>query len=81
MIMTEAVRPTSQLIEDYITIEEAMQRSGYTGQYLRRMAREGKLRALKWGSMWMIHLASLQEYMQRAGSMGDGRYGPRRVDA
>ncbi len=80
MLMAEAVKPNSHPIEDYITIEEAIRSTGYTDQYLRRMAKEGRILALKWGHLWMIHRASLQEYVQRAESTQDRRFGPR-VDA
>jgi hypothetical protein len=44
------------------------------------MAREGKIRALKFGTFWMIHLGSLQEYLAQAENTADKRYGPREVD-
>jgi excisionase family DNA binding protein len=81
MLMTEALKTGGQLIEDYITIEQAVEQTGYTGQYLRRMAREGKIRAVKFGAFWMIHLGSLQEYLAQAENTADKRYGPREVDA
>ncbi len=77
MLMAEAVKTTNHPIEDYITIEEAIRSTGYTDQYLRRMAKEGRILALKWGHLWMLHRASLQEYLQRAENTGDRRFGPR----
>jgi excisionase family DNA binding protein len=77
MLMTEAVKPTGRPIEDHITTEEAIRSTGYTDQYLRRMAKEGKILALKWGHMWMLHRASLKEYARRAESTQDKRFGPR----
>ena len=82
MLMTDTLKRDRQAIEDFITIDEAVRHSGYTGQYLRRMARQGRIRALKWGHMWMIDLQSLQAYIDRAESLGaeDKRFGPREVE-
>jgi excisionase family DNA binding protein len=77
MLMTDTEHLSSQSIEDFITIEEAIQVSGYTGQYLRRMARNGRIRALKRGPFWLVELASLQAYLKAAQSTGDRRFGPR----
>ena len=77
MLMAKAVKPNSHPIEDYITIDEAIRWTGYAGQYLRRMAREGRILALKWGHLWMVHRTSLQEYVQQAENTEDKRFGPR----
>ena len=79
MLMTEIRQPGSQSIEDFITIEEAIQMSGYTGQYLRRMARSGRIHALKRGPFWLVELASLQAYLKAAQRTADKRYGPREL--
>jgi excisionase family DNA binding protein len=79
MLMTDTRHLNSQSIEDFITIEEAIQASGYTGQYLRRMARNGRIRALKCGPFWLVELASLQAYLKAAQSTGDKRFGPREL--
>jgi excisionase family DNA binding protein len=79
MLMTDTRHLSSQSIEDFITIEEAIQVSGYTGQYLRRMARSGRIRALKRGPFWLVELASLQAYLKAAQSTRDKRFGPREL--
>ena len=43
MLMSRTQQPGSQSVQDFITVEEAIRLSGYTAQYLRRMARQGKL--------------------------------------
>ncbi len=80
MLMTDFSQTDSQSLADFLTIEEATEHSGYTGQYLRRMARKGRIRALKRGHFWLIELKSLQAYMQRAEKAQDGRFGPRELD-
>jgi excisionase family DNA binding protein len=79
MLLTEARHRSSQSIEDFITVEEAVAQTGYTGQYLRRMARAGRIRALKRGPFWLIELASLQAYLAAARDTADGRFGPREL--
>jgi excisionase family DNA binding protein len=64
-------------LEDYLTIEEAVDLSGYTDQYVRRMARDGKVEALKRGHFWLIERASLVAYMKNARRTEDKRFGPR----
>ncbi len=63
-----------------MTIEEAMQRTGYTEQYLRRMARKGKVRAVKRGHFWLIERDSLQAYLEAAQRSDDKRFGLREVE-
>jgi excisionase family DNA binding protein len=80
MLMTRSNRTVKRLIEDFMTIEEAMQRTGYKEQYLRRMARRGKVRAVKRGHFWLIERASLQAYLEAAQRSDDKRFGPREVE-
>jgi excisionase family DNA binding protein len=81
MLMSRTQQPGSQSVQDFITVEEAIRLSGYTAQYLRRMARQGRIQAMKFGHFWMVNLESLQSYMERIQSLGvdDKRYGPRDV--
>lgn len=64
-------------IEDFMTIEEATDFSGYTEQYLRRMSRAGKIEAIKRGHFWLVNRQSLEAYMARAAGVEDKRFGPR----
>jgi excisionase family DNA binding protein len=83
MLMSRTQQPGSQSIQDFITVEEAIRLSGYTAQYLRRMARQGRIQAMKFGHFWMVNLKSLQGYIERTQSLGieDKRYGPRESEA
>ena len=68
-------------IEDFMTIEEATDFSGYTEQYLRRMSRAGKIEAIKRGHFWLVNRHSLEAYMSKAEDADDRRYGPRATHA
>ena len=54
--------------------------SGYTGQYLRRLAKKGMIRAVKKGHFWLLDQQSLNEYMEAAIENRDKRFGPREED-
>ena len=66
-----------QLMEHFLTIDEAVERSGYTAQYLRRLARRGKLPAFKVGHVWVVDADSLDRYRAQADTTKDQRFGPR----
>jgi excisionase family DNA binding protein len=46
--------------DDWITTAEAVTLSGYHVDHLRELAREGKIKAQKWGREWQISRASLR---------------------
>jgi len=79
MLMSKTELNRSNAIEDFISIAKAVRYSGYSEQYLRRMARGGEIRAVKFGFFWMIERASLEAYLERARSKNteDKRFGPR----
>jgi len=68
---------SARSIEDFMTIEEATDFSGYTEQYLRRMSRAGKIEAIKRGHFWLVSRHSLEAYMATAAQAEDRRFGPR----
>ena len=80
MLMTQADQSDNQSLQDLLTIEEAMAFSGYTGQYLRKMAGKGMIRAMKKGHFWLIDQESLRNYMEAAIENEDRRFGPREED-
>ena len=79
MLMTETHTRKNKPVDDFISIARAVRRSGYSEQYLRRLARRGDIRAIKFGHFWMIDAKSLQAYLDHALGLnaGDRRYGPR----
>ncbi len=83
MLMTDMhdeERGPKHAIEDYMTLRQAIRFSGYNDQYLRRMAKEGRIHALKFGQFWMISRRSLEAFMDHASAKGeqDNRYGPKK---
>jgi len=65
------------ILADCVTAETAAALTGYNIQYVRRLAFEGKLDALRVGRAWLIDIKSLRHYLKQARRMDDGRYGPR----
>jgi hypothetical protein len=66
-----------KVIYYHISIQAAAEISGYNTQYLRRLLRAGRLDGVKIGQVWLIDLASLQDYFSCALSSNDMRYGPK----
>ena len=60
------------------TVEEAAERTGYNPQYIRRLAREGKIESKKLGPYFLIRADSLRQYLKEAKAAGDARYTPRK---
>ena len=81
MVMTKPISDESELeprsLEDFISIKQAVEESGYTEQYMRRLARANKIHAIKFGHFWMVNVESLKAYMVKADKSPDKRFGPR----
>lgn len=58
-LMTDEIR-----IKDPIKVETACRLTGYSNQYVRRLAREEKIVAQKWGNDWIISQSSLMDWYQ-----------------
>ena len=61
---------------EYVSVEEASQITGYSEQYIRRLLRQGKIKAEKKGSMWWVELESLETYKREMDSLGSDKYSP-----
>lgn len=66
-----------QVIINHVSVQTAIEISGYNAQYLRRLLRTGKLVGIKIGQVWLIDLASLQNYFSFALNSDDLRCGPK----
>jgi len=79
MLMTRAREDRNNPVEDFITIGKSVRYSGYSEQYLRRLIRQGGIRAIKFGHFWMVDLESLKAYIAYAQrrQAADRRFGPR----
>ena len=49
---------------DWISVEEAAKISGYHRERIRELARDGKISAQKFATVWQIERSSLLSYMQ-----------------
>ncbi len=72
-------KQTGILLEQFTTVQAVAEVSGYNVQYLRRLLRAGKLKAVKVGQVWLIHLASLNSFLKQTDEATDHRCGPRRL--
>ena len=63
------------MMSDWITIAEGVELSGYHTEYLRELARSGKIKAQKWVRDWQIDRAALLAYIKEAERSRDKRRG------
>ena len=63
------------MASDWITIAEGVELSGYHTEYLRELARSGKIKAQKWVRDWQIDRAALLAYIKEAERSRDKRRG------
>jgi len=64
---------------EWITTAEAAELTGYSVQYLRRMVRQGRVRARKWVNTWMVDRSTLLDYKREMDSLGREKHDPRRT--
>lgn len=62
---------------EWITTGEAAQVSGYDVQYVRELARAGKIGAEKKGRDWWIDRDKLKEYLDAMEALGPKKFDPR----
>ena len=48
--------------EEWLTVNEAAERSGYHPEHIRRLIRQGAITAKKFSIVWMVSRESLLEY-------------------
>ena len=60
-----------------VVIREAIALSGFSPDYLRRLAREGTLPAQKVGRTWLFDRDALDEYKQRMIELGTAKHAPK----
>jgi hypothetical protein len=67
-------------ISEYATIEQAAadERVPYTAYWVRRLAQEGKITAVKVGpperGQWLVYMPSLLEYIKKMDDLGTGKH-------
>ncbi len=58
-----------ELLEAYAGVEEVAERLGIHPESVRRLIRQGKLPAIKFGNKWLVEKATLEQFA--------GHYDPR----
>ena len=65
------------ILNNYITIDEASNHSGYSKQYIRRLLRRNRLEGEKLGNIWLIKIGSYTQYCSVVSSKSDDGFGAR----
>ncbi len=64
-------------LPEWITTEEAADVSGYHPEYIRRLAKAGKIGAEKKGRDWWIDRDKLRAYLEAVEELGSKKFDPR----
>jgi excisionase family DNA binding protein len=68
------------IAEGWITTSEAADLIGFSAEYMRRLARKGKVKARKFLGRWVFREADLREYKQTMDALGRRKHDPHGVD-
>jgi excisionase family DNA binding protein len=68
------------LMADWISVSEAAEITGYHPEHLRRLIRQGKLKAVRKGTMFWLDRCELSSFMEEAqeSRIVDQRHGPKK---
>ena len=58
---------------EWLTVNEAAKQSGYDPEHIRRLIRDGEIKAKKFSIVWMVNHESLLGYVKKAQSWGKKR--------
>lgn len=75
-VITAQIRRKMPDLADYMTTEEAARKLVFHVISIRRMVRDGKLKGLKVGPVWLVSKASVDEYLKA--NKGMSKNDPRR---
>jgi hypothetical protein len=62
----------------WISVGEAVAQSIYSHEHIYHLARTGKIKSRKSGSIWLVELESLKEYEFRMKELGPQKFDPTR---
>jgi excisionase family DNA binding protein len=62
--------------DEWITVNEAAQLSGYNEEHITRLIRQGKINAKKFSTVWQVSRKSLLAYVGKTEKLGNKR-GPK----
>jgi excisionase family DNA binding protein len=65
------------MTKEWITVSDAAELSGYHPEHIRRLIRDGKIDARKFGPLWQVSYSSLRDYLALAERTDDRRRGPK----
>jgi hypothetical protein len=65
------------MVDDWISISEAVERSGYTADYLRTLIRQKQIKGRKVITVWLVNRTSLDEFSKQRDARTDKRGRPR----
>ena len=63
--------------DEWVSVSEAAEISGYHPEYIRRLIRDGEIEARKFSIVWQVKRESLDSYIQSAKSQTDRRFTPK----
>lgn len=61
-------------LPEWITVDEAAEQSGYHPEYVRRLARQGRIGAEKKGRDWWIDRDKFRAYLTIVTTLGDKKH-------
>ena len=59
--------------EEWLTVAQAAEISGYHPERIRELIREGKIDAHKFSTVWAVHKGSLLDFLQKMNESGGKR--------
>jgi len=63
--------------DEWLSVSEAAEISGYHPEYIRRLIRDGEIEARKFSIVWQVKRESLDTYIDIAKSQDDKRFTPK----
>lgn len=63
-------------LEDWITTGAGADLTGYSPPYIRRLAREDRIRSRKAGRDWLVHRSDLLAHKARMDALGAEKHNP-----
>jgi len=73
-------REVQVVAEGWITTNEAVEATGYGDEYLRQLARAGKLDAQQLAGRWLFNRDDLLAYKARMDALGRRKHDPRGIE-
>ncbi|MCL5951135.1 MAG: helix-turn-helix domain-containing protein [Chloroflexi bacterium] len=72
----EIEKGNAPMADDWITVRDACQLSGYHPDHIRRIIRSGEVKARKFATVWQVNRPSLLAYIKKQEDLGERR-GPK----